>query len=459
MENFNNPTTPQGSEGEFSEASEDFNIPEIATIHRCGHWTLTIPATDTFPQHIIPIDDEYADFEIEGNFVHQHWFLPTPCPAVECQTIPLFTFQRIDDEWIEEGEGWLAHELPHYETRVHAANLLVTCNEVWFDVEKFSPDTLQYFAQRLESRDKFLADIITRGDLEGGPAAMARYALRAVNWLDGAANWWDQGRKAFYNACLNVAKAHLNSQEIALEGFFDALNETELWLRLPMADDYREWSDNGSDSDPGPITLSIADVPWGADLYDMDLADFFHTYRNALKNGAEPYDTNAPTSITQYATYYNHDDSVSSYPVAADEAAILNRDQNMYGPAYTAWMSYTEGAQQQPAAEHSVRENPTSHGPFGEQDAFDEVSTISMDELSEGDDQINSLEEISSQFEQHEEHCPMQPDTIEPEYFGDAFYRYTFPDEQTEATKSAFDSGFQHIFGNGYLDDFEFHFL
>lgn len=463
MEDFIIPPTPQGSEAEFFETPEAVNILEIASIHVCGHWTVTIPASGNVAEWIVPIDDEFADFEVEGAFIYKHVFSPTPCPAAECQAIHPLEFQRIDDEWISDWEGWLAHELPHYEPRARAANLLVTCNQVWIMVEQFSPDAQKYFAKRLESRDKFVADIIARGDLENGPDAMARNALRAETWLDTAADWWDEGRKPFYTACLIMAENHLNHQEFALEGFLAALEETQIWLRLPMVDDFRELPDNDSDSDFGLGTLHIADGHWGAEIYDMNLTDFFHANRNALKVDAEPDDTYAPSSTSEYSTEYNDDDAVSDKSITVDEVVNLYRDQTMYGPAYTPWIGRMEEVQLPPAVEHLVHEYLTNYGSSSEQDAFHKARTLYVDGLSTIEDQTNAmdvdglstvenqtdtLEDISSQSEL---------DIIEPEDIYNAYCRYTLSVEQPQATKCIFGSGFQLIFGNGFLDDFEFH--
>ena len=433
-------------------------IPEIATIHVCGHWTVTVPASGNAAKQIVRIDAEFADYEANGIFVYNHVFSSTPCPEAKCQAIRSEDFERIDDEWALDWQDSLSCELPHHDSRIKAANFLATCIRTWMIVEDFSLDAQQLLAECLHKHDSFLANVIARRDLNQGPAALAKNVLRAATWLDRAANWWDEGCKAFYTACLVMAENHLNHQQFALEGFSVALEETQACLCQRATGGLNGWFDDNSDSDSG-LNLLIPDDFCESDIHRINLTEFFHLSLNMQQADGDAGDagdaTYAPSSIGECASEYGNEDAVSEHPVTVDEVVNLLHDQDTYGPAYTPWIGRLEEVQLSPAVEHLVLEYLAEHDPCGNQATFDDVCAFHENDISADVDHANTLEKASSLPKQCKEEGCFEIELVEPEPAFDAHWHYV--SSTVEPLQNKIGTGFAHIFGNGSLDDFEFH--
>lgn len=320
--------------------SNEVPMPHIATLHACGHWTLTLPAYDEIPEEEVFLHSAFADREDNGAFVHSHVFSSTPCMEFDAASPkPL------------DHNVWDTFALDF--ARAQAAEVLAACCLAWDKVREAEWGCRKYLAECVRHHDKYLAELVSVGDIEEGERAFSRFALRAQTWLDRAAEFWDRSEDVFSTACIALANEHLNTQGKALEIFVSALEETQQWrdnrwnlklqawldgigvIREGDFDCDHEWDEYDSMDDVAFEFEYGYDADFEADMHEDS---FFASNINAslIHEGFEEDETTyAPSSVAE--NEYDDDDAssvASKHSITVGEVLDLHQDQDLWGPPY-----------------------------------------------------------------------------------------------------------------------------
>lgn len=401
----------------------------IATLYACGHWFLSVPATDELPADAFELYLVCVDLEDKGVFINSHVFTDDRCPKVECSE---FVWDPPPTDY-NDMQGVSSHEwsstFPRPDVRRFAAAMLIECDQAWEKVRGASWDKRKYLAAALHNFDAYTAGVIESGDLVDN--VLARYALRALTWIERAEQFWYDGRFYFYESCIAQADEHIENQRDLFRQFVAAVEETVDWHDNHWNPHVQAWLENIDASDEDEELKDVDDDSNSESVSGGDVDPFeyvlvgdggfldqqFRFHREQDSFDRVSYE---PSSVSDDS---DDDDLTSEHSVSVSEVLNLYNDQDIYGPPY-----HKEVGRLEPMHLDS--------------DAQDLVDGFIADYAPE----MNSFEELSS-FQEN-----VLPDD------DDGRCRLHFGNGRLTNTKFTFGKNFEAIFGTNSLKEYHFTF-
>lgn len=370
----------------------------VATLHACGHWVISVPASDSHPAGTWKLDSECVDTEHNGVFINDHVFSDDPCPKHECSELVRDSSSNGNDdmEWAFSYEWPLIHLRPNEIARRFVTAVLIECDQSWDKVHNASWAERKYLAAALHSFDAYTSEVIDSGDLADN--VLARYALRALTWFGRAEQFWYEGQYSFYDSCIEIAEEHVNNQRGLLREFVAALEETvdwrdnhwnplvQTWLEGLSINENGDWKGVNDDYDTDPTsedddTDPFVYVPCGDGGF---LDEQFQFHRDQDEFDCASY---APSSVSDD---FDNDELASEQSVSVSEILNLYNDQDIYGPPYCKHVGRLEPIKLDDDAQDLIDKFITDYVP--EVNTFEELCEFQENVLPEDDDDDSRCE-------------------------------------------------------------------
>ncbi len=189
-------------------------------------------------------------FNLDPKQVDPEFDNPEQCCLHEFSSVPCFRDEcrNTDPDWyVEQDAIWAANEnfeqvRTDHNMRQHAdfyENLafreIYWCGNATVEQHRF-------LLLQISSFDSMLVELLYGHNYLEAIKYLSRFATRAKVWLGRADGFWSEGRKTFYEGCVEVAHILLAKQRDALENLMDALEGTADWSKSHRI--VNEWIEN-----------------------------------------------------------------------------------------------------------------------------------------------------------------------------------------------------------------------
>ena len=178
-------------------------------------------------------------FTLDPKLVDSEFDNPEQCCFHEFSTLPCFKdeCQNTDPDWyLEQDAIWAANENFEEERTDHNMRYYANFYEnlVLQEIHKCGQATVeeyQFLLHEISSFDYVLVELLYNHNYLEAIKYLSRFASRANVWLGRAEIFWTEGRKTFYEGCVEVAHMLLTKQKGAIEDLMDALEGMAEWSK------------------------------------------------------------------------------------------------------------------------------------------------------------------------------------------------------------------------------------
>lgn len=199
-------------------------------------------------------------FNLNPKLVDPEFDNPEQCCFHEFSTFPCFRDEcrNTDPDWyLEQDAIWAANENIEEERTDHNMRYHANFYEdlVLQEIHRCSKATFeqqQFLLHQISSFDSMLVELLHSHNYLEAIKYLSRFATRAKVWLGRAESFWIEGRKTFYEGCVEVAHILLMKQHDAIENIMEALEGTREWSKSHRI--VNEWIKNV------PKTIDIDDI-------------------------------------------------------------------------------------------------------------------------------------------------------------------------------------------------------
>jgi len=178
-------------------------------------------------------------FLLEPKLVDPEFDDPEQCCFHEFSTFPCFKDEcrNTDPDWYLERDAiWAANEniekvRTDHNMRCHANFYEELVLQEIYRCSKATFKQKEFLLRQISSFDAMLSGLLYGHNYIDAIKYLSRFAARAKVWLGRADGFWSEGRKTFYEGCVEVAQILLMKQHEAIENIVEVLEGTDEWFK------------------------------------------------------------------------------------------------------------------------------------------------------------------------------------------------------------------------------------